>query len=131
MMRMNERQLRERLRSVLSNITQEKTEEAIALVLSIGITEAKSLAPMEYGTLINSAFRRIIPKGRSVIGVAGFAVHYAIYLHESETWNNKPPEDKDGPAWNPRGEPKFLEKGFTSDKQIRLMRRSLSTVYRS
>jgi hypothetical protein len=131
MARITAQQLQRQLNDMLRNATGRQTEAAVAKVLSIGITGAKELAPMEYGTLINSAFRRIYPEGRDIVGIAGFAVSYAFHLHEITTWNNRAPEDKEGTAWNPNGEPKFLEKGFTSSGQLTLMHRALRSSYRT
>ena len=94
-----------------------KTRSALAAVLSAGMTNAKENAPLEYGTLINSAFRRIDgSKEVGWSGVCGFAVSYAYYLHGDQSytplWKPKPPEDKDGPGWNPFSTPRFLELGF-------------------
>jgi len=130
MARITQAQLSARLNEMIRQASGQKTEAAIAKVLSIGMTGAKELAPMEYGTLMNSAFRRIYPSGRDIVGIAGFAVAYAFHLHENMTWNNVAPEDKDGPAWNPEGSPKFLERGFTDDSQKALMLRAIATTYR-
>jgi len=130
MARITQRQLEDRLNRIINQAEGSRKRAAIAKVLSIGITGAKMLAPMEYGTLINSAFRRIYPEGRDIVGVAGFAVSYAFYLHESMTWNNVAPEDKDGPAWNIEGSPKFLERGFTDESQKVLMLRAIASSYR-
>lgn len=107
-----------------------KTESAMALVLSIGITGAKELAPLEYGTLMNSAYRRINPTPTGIQGVAGFVVNYAYWLHERTNWSPRPPSKKAGPAWNPDAEPKFLEKGFTSPEQTQMMKIALVAEYR-
>lgn len=123
-------QLQARITQMIMQISNQKTEAAITKVLSIGMTGAKQLAPMEYGTLMNSAFRRIYPEGHNLVGIAGFAVSYALYLHENMTWNNVAPEDKEGPAWNQDGSPKFLERGFTDESQKRLMRRAILRSYR-
>lgn len=121
---------------VVGRMTGPKTEAAMAKVLSIGITGAKELAPLEYGTLMNSAFRRIEKTPTGILGVAGFAggmtqdgFNYAYYLHENTNWSPRRPENKKGPAWNPDAEPKFLEKGFISPQQMTLIQQAIRSSY--
>jgi len=116
--------------ALVGKMTGPKTESAMAKILSIGITGAKELAPLEYGTLMNSAFRRIEKTGAGIRGVAGFTVYYAYYLHEKLNWKPLRPEFKKGPGWNADAEPKFLEKGFTSQSQIKLMQTALGDEYK-
>jgi hypothetical protein len=114
-----------------------RTESAMAKVLSIGITRAKELAPLEYGTLMNSAFRRIDKSPNGIIGVAGFAggvtkggFNYALYLHEHKNWSPMPPDKKTGPGWNPQATPKFLERGFTDSDQRAMMQKAIGSAYK-
>lgn len=123
--------LKNKYAAFVGKMTGPKTEAALAKVLSIGVTGAKELAPLEYGTLINSAFRRIYPAGNNKLrGVAGFTVYYAYYLHEKTNWRPRPPSKKSGPAWNPGATPKFLEIGFTSSEQRELMQKALGDTYK-
>lgn len=114
---------------VVGRMAGPKTEAAMAKVLSIGITGAKELAPLEYGTLMNSAYRRIEKTPTGIRGVAGFTVNYAVYLHEKTNWKPRPPDMKKGPAWNPDAEPKFLEKGFISPQQMTLIQQAIRSSY--
>ena len=114
-----------------------KTESAMALVLSIGMTGAKELAPLEYGTLMNSAFRRIDKVEKGIRGVAGFTggvskkgFNYALYLHENRNWSPRPPDKKAGPAYNPNAKPKYLERGFTDSSQRALMQKAIGISYK-
>ena len=52
-------QLKQKYAKFVGSMTGPTTKAAMAKVLSIGMTAAKELTPMEYGTLINSSFRRI------------------------------------------------------------------------
>lgn len=111
-------QLKRKYAAYVGRMTGPRTEEAMTLVLSIGIGYAKEYAPLEYGTLINSAFRRIEKKPFGGFrGIAGFAVNHAVYLNGDAThtplWKPRPPEDKSGPGWNPFATPRFLDLGFT------------------
>lgn len=123
-------QLKQKYSVFVGGMAGPKTQSAMAKILSIGVTGAKELAPLEYGTLMNSAFRRIEKTGAGIRGVAGFTVFYAYYLHEKLNWKPLRPEFKKGPGWNAEAEPKFLEKGFTSPSQIKLMQIALGDEYK-
>jgi len=111
------KQLTQKYAVFVGGMTGPTTKAVLAKVLSAGMTNAKENAPMEYGTLINSAFRRI--EGSQKLGwrgIAGFTASYAYYLHGDQTytplWKPVAPENKEGPAWNPFATPRFLELGF-------------------
>ncbi len=127
--------LRRRYATAIGRITGPRTRSTIAKVLSAGMTNAKENAPMEYGTLINSAFRRVVGSNQmGWKGVCGFTVAYAYYLHGDDTytpsWSPRAPEDKEGPAWNPFATPKFLELGFVGPLAIDETERIIQQGYR-
>lgn len=122
--------LKAKYSAFVGRMTGPRTDSAMSKVLSIGITGAKELTPLEYGTLMNSAFRRIEKTGATFRGIAGYTVNYAVYLHNRTDWNPRPPALKSGPAWNPNATPKFLERGFTDPDQLQLMRTAIATEYR-
>ena len=131
------KQLKQKYSTFVGKMTGPRTESAMTLVLSIGMTGAKELAPMEYGALINSAFRRIDKTKSGMIGVAGFAggmtkkgFNYALFLHETTKWNPRPPSEKLGPAWNPDATPKYLERGFTDKDQQSMMKKAIKGSYK-
>ena len=101
----------------VGEITGPRTSAGIAKVMAVGMSYAKEYAPIEYGTLINSAFRRIDNVGGEPVGTCGFMANYAIYLNGTANytpiWKPRAPEDKEGPAWNPFATPRFLDLGFT------------------
>ena len=123
-------QLKQKYSVFVGSMTGPKTESAMAKVLSIGITGAKELAPLEYGTLMNSAFRRIEKTNTGIRGVAGFTVYYAYYLHERLDWKPRPVAMKSGPGANMNAEPKFLQKGFTNPDQKALMQKAIGRTYK-
>ena len=101
----------------VGGMTGPKTKAVLAKVLSAGMTNAKNNAPLEYGTLIDSAFRRI--EGDKTLGwrgICGFTEAYALYLNGDSTytplWKPVAPENKEGPGWNPFATPRFLDLGF-------------------
>ena len=131
------KQLTQKYAVFVGGMTGPKTESAMAKVLSIGVTGAKELAPLEYGSLMNSAFRRIDRSETGVRGVAGFTggvsktgFNYALYLHENKNWNPRPPDKKAGPAYNPNAKPKYLDRGFTDSGQKALMQRAIGSSYK-
>ncbi|AZU97933.1 hypothetical protein [Vibrio phage LP.1] len=124
------RHVKQEYAEFVGRMTGPRTKAAIAKVLSIGMTGAKQYAPLEYGTLMNSAFRRIEGSRMNWRGIAGFTVYYSFYLHQRMDWNPRPPDKKAGPAWNPNARPKFLELGFTAPDQITLMQKALGEEYR-
>lgn len=125
------KQLKQNYNKFVGRMTGPKTKSAMAKVLSIGMTGAKELAPLEYGTLINSAFRRIESSDKTgVRGVAGFTAAYSIYLHQKRDWKPRPVAMKQGPAWNPDATPKFLERGFTDKDQVAKMQKVIGKEYK-
>ena len=119
----------------IGGMTGPKTKAALAKVISAGMTNAKENAPLEYGTLINSAFRRIEGNKRDGwVGRCGFTVYYALYLHGTEKytplWKPRPPEDKDGPGWNPFATPRFLELGFIGPLAVEEIQRIIKDSYK-
>jgi hypothetical protein len=131
------KQLKQKYAVFVGRMTGPKTESAMAKVLSIGMTGAKELAPLEYGTLMNSAFRRIEYTPTGIKGIAGFSggmakdgFNYALYLHQNLDWKPRPPALKSGPGWNQNAKPKFLERGFTDPIQISLMQKAIGSSYK-
>lgn len=111
------KQLKQKYSVFVGQMTGPRTKAAMVKVLSAGMTNAKENAPLEYGTLINSAFRRVEGSNQmGWVGVCGFAVSYAYYLHGDQSytplWKPVAPEDKEGPGYNPFAVPRFLELGF-------------------
>jgi len=130
-------QLKSKYATMIGEMTGPRTESAMAKVLSIGMTGAKERAPMEYGTLMNSAFRRIEKTGAGIRGLAGFSggvsadgFNYALYLHHSNKWRPRPVGMKVGPSWNPNATFKYLERGFTDKDQRSMMNIAIGGSYK-
>lgn len=130
-------QLKRKYSVFVGKMAGPKTESAMAKVLSIGMTGAKELTPREYGTLMDSAFRRIDKTPAGIMGVAGFSggmtkkgFNYALYLHQNTNWSPRPVNMKKGPSWNPNASPKFLERGFTDPEQKALMQKAIGSTYK-
>ena len=130
-------QLKAKYKATVTKMAGPKAESAMAKILSIGMTGAKELTPMEYGNLMNSAFRRVERHPTEVVGLMGYTggmtakgFNYGYHLHETTNWKPRPVGMKDGPAWNPRATPKFLERGLTDPDQKALIMRALRSEYK-
>lgn len=89
-------------------------------VVSIAKVESMKLAPLEYGTLRNSQYGRVVNEGGKIVGKMGFMANYANYLNGVEgqplpNWSPRRIEDKKGPATNMNAVPGFITLGFESD----------------
>jgi hypothetical protein len=131
------KQLKGKYATFVGKMTGPKTKSAMAKVLSVGVTGAKQNAPMEYGTFIESAFRRIEKGPNGIRGIAGFSggmsktgFNFGLFLHETTNWSPRAPSQKKGPSWNPNATPKFLERGFTDKDQLVMMQRSIGDTYK-
>ena len=101
----------------VENVRGPLTRKVVTKITIEGAKFAKEITPREYGTLINSQFRRTERIGtNNWQGIVGYAQDYAVYLHGTEKytplWNPVPPDEKEGPAWNYLAVPRFLELGF-------------------
>lgn len=105
-------QVKANYKRTFKDITEKKAPQFIAAVMSIGENHSKELAPLEYGTLVNSITNDITIKESRVTGVLAYNTLYAVILENKPGWKPRPPDMKAGPAWNPRAEPHFLRKGF-------------------
>lgn len=98
---------------------QRKAGRAVYAALTIGASEAAAMTPQHTSDLINSRYSDLEAQGSKIMGRTGYTAEYAMYVHEAKgtllgTNTPRPPEDgiAQGNYWDPRGEPKFLEKGF-------------------
>ena len=128
-------QLKQKYTAYVGRMTGAKTKACMTKVLSAGMTNAIEWTPEEYGTLINSKFRRI--EGSKKIGwtgICGFTAAYAYYLHGTETytplWKPVAPENKEGPSWNPFAVPRFLELGFIGPLAMPQIERIIQESYK-
>jgi hypothetical protein len=99
---------------IFKDINEKKAPQFVGAVLSIGLTHSKELAPLEFGTLVNSSVMDVDVnsfKGE-VSGSVRYLANYAAALEFRTDWKPRPISEKAGPAWNPDAEPHFLRKGF-------------------
>ena len=96
---------------------QRKAGRAVYAALTLGASEAAALTPQHTGNLINSRYSELEANGSKIMGRTGYTAEYAKWVHEAKgTLDGKPRPFENGKPqgsyWDPRGEPKFLEKGF-------------------
>jgi len=106
--------VRRKMGRIFKDINEKKAPQFVNQVLSIGLLHSKELAPLEFGTLVNSAFMDVDVnsfKGE-VTGSVKYVTNYAAALEFRTDWKPRPINEKAGPAWNPNAEPHFLKKGF-------------------
>ncbi|AUR95665.1 neck protein [Vibrio phage 1.210.O._10N.222.52.C2] len=112
-------QARGRFKSIMSGISDKKAKAALTKAIIYGAGASKEIAPKEFGNLINSQFRKIEKTATGYRGIVGYAVSYAAALEDPKPggkldgWQPRPPEQKDGNAWNPIASQGFLRLGFT------------------
>lgn len=99
---------------VFADIREKKAVQFITAVNSIGAAASKELAPMEYGTLVNSQMQNVDVTGSKVTGTVSFNTFYAAFLEFNPKWRPVPINIKAGPATNMSAKPHFLRLGFES-----------------
>ena len=114
------KEARQKLKSVITEISGEKSEKAVVSALIVGGGAALLMAPIATGDLVNSLFRSVKKNGDTVTGEVGFSVLYAAAVHDApgtlKGTNTPRHPATDGNVWDPDAEPGFLVKGFEQHK---------------
>ena len=110
------REAQANLERLIGDIQGRKAVRAIQSALLLIGQEAAIRTPVATSTLINSQFRELSVMGSRLVGKIGYSANYAAAVHAaSGKLKGQPRPIKDGVAqgnyWDPRGEPRFLEKG--------------------
>ena len=101
-------------KALLSNI-EKKARATVHVVLAGARARSDEKAPLEYGTLVNSAFTEVKVNGHRVQGTFGYMTEYAAFLNNTTNWKPRPINMKKGPATNMNATPHFLDyHGFES-----------------
>lgn len=118
------------LKFQLTDVVETKSKAALHAVLSQGAAYAATITPVDTSTLINSQTSPDIKVGTDgVTGSIGYTANYAKFAHDAKgALKGKSRPGNKGQYWAPRGEPKFLEKGF--DRVIKDIPKILKEVYR-
>jgi len=115
------KEVREKLRKELANISGNLTERALLEVLITASGFAATMTPIDTGNLIGSQFRRVETSGTKVTGTMGYTAAYAAAVHDKKgtLLGTKTPRSKSdksrGNVWDPGAEPEFLRKAFEDD----------------
>lgn len=102
------RAIQQNAKRVIKDKIPHNIERALTSVGVVVANKALEYTPLEYGILQNSQYQtlQVAPNGYSVS--VGYTANYAGALHDRTDWNPRPPDQKQGPAWNPNAKPKFL-----------------------
>jgi|GEM_PF-5122179 len=108
-------QIKARMKSFVSDVTNNKSLQFINAVGAQAGILSKEKAPIEFGTLQNSQMFDVVKNATGVKGTLSYNTMYASILNDGiYKWKPRAPANKKGPAWNPNATPHFLEYGFES-----------------
>lgn len=112
------KEVRQRLKKELANISGTLPEKTLLEVLIVASGFAATMTPIDTSNLINSQFRRVETSGTRVKGIMGYTAAYAAAVHDKPgtlLGTNTPRSKSDpsrGNVWDPDAEPEFLRKAF-------------------
>ena len=121
--------VRRRIRQILRNVEERRAPQFINAVLSIGLNHSKELAPLEFSTLVNSAFTNVGVGRNGPSGTLTYNTNYAAALEFREDWQPRPISEKAGPSTNMDAEPHYLQKGF-EDPESQTAIRQAERIFR-
>ena len=111
-------QLKRRMHTVLTKTIPQKAEKAVFAAITTGGAIANPYAPVEYGFLRGSQYRKIQLSGTAYIGAVGYTAEYAAAVHDAKgTLKGKPRPSGRGTHWSPNAKPKFLSSAFDDNRQ--------------
>lgn len=111
-------QLKRRMNTVLTKTIPQKAEKAVFAAITTGGAIANTYAPVEYGFLRGSQYRKIQLSGTTYIGAVGHTAEYAAAVHEAKgTLKGQPRPSGRGNYWDPDAKPKFLSGAFDDNRQ--------------
>lgn len=106
-------QLKRRMHMTLARVIPQKAEKAAMAAAVTGAAMANTYAPVEYGFLRGSQYRKIQVRGTAYVGAVGYTAEYAAAVHDAKgTLKGQPRPSGRGNYWDPDAEPGFLTKGF-------------------
>lgn len=110
-------QVKRNYRALMDQVSGNRTETAVAAILSQGGAMAATMTPVDAGTLINSHFVDVQGGKQRTVGRTGYTASYAGAVHAAPgTLAGEARPGNRGNYWDPGGEPGFLEKGFEEIK---------------
>ncbi|WP_337047103.1 HK97 gp10 family phage protein [Serratia liquefaciens] len=134
-------QAQQEMEKMLNDVQGRKAVRAVTSALLIIGVESAVMVPMDTGTLVNSQYRDVTISGSRVLGKVGYSANYALFVHNASgklkgkprahfgrTANHSefgPMQSTEfgggtlkGNYWDPRGEPKFLDKAVSQTKDL-------------
>lgn len=106
-------QLKRRMHMTLTRVIPQKAEKAAMAAAVTGAAMANTYAPVEYGFLRGSQYRKIQTRGTAYVGAVGYTAEYAAAAHDAKgTLKGQPRPSGRGTYWSPDAEPGFLTKAF-------------------
>lgn len=116
--------VRKKMRRVFKDINQKKAVQFVNAVISIGASQSKQWAPVEFSNLINSQISNVTQTADLVTGTLSYNTSYAAALEFGKKWKPRPPSEKAGPAWNPNATPGYLRRGFEDPESRSLIKQA-------
>lgn len=113
-----EEQIKKKLQEILRHAIGPQTSKALMLMMIDGGGYAALKTPIDTSNLINSQFRRVVPREGGQYGYMGYTAAYAAAVHDKNatTLGKRVLRDKSDPSrgytWDQDGEPGFLKNGF-------------------
>lgn len=101
-------------RALLARV-ERQAKLTVNIILAGARARSDEKAPIEYSTLVNSAFTEVKVNGYQVQGTFGYMTDYAAFLNNTTGWRPRPINIKKGPAANMNATHHFLDyHGFES-----------------
>jgi hypothetical protein len=113
-----EDQIQRKIHAMLAEFAGPKTTKAIQVMLIDAAGYAATMTPIDTSNLINSQFRRVVPREGGQYGYLGYTAAYAAAVHDKKgtTLGKGVARDRNDPSrgnfWDPDAEPEFLKKAF-------------------
>lgn len=106
-------QLKRRMHMTLTRVIPQKAEKAAMVAAVTGAAMANTYAPVEYGFLRGSQYRKLLIEGSQYVGAVGYTAAYAASVHNAEgTLEGQPRPSGRGNYWDPDARPGFLTIAF-------------------
>lgn len=124
-------QAKKHLNDIINDVQGRKVVRALQSAMLLIGARAAYYTPIDTSTLLNSQFREINANGLIITGRIGYSANYAAYVHEMPGKLKGQPRahfgttragtqfgggTEKGNYWDPHGEPQFLTKGATEER---------------
>ncbi len=126
--------VRANYRKKIEEINSKRVKAAVTKIIVGASGRAKEKTPVEHSKLINGQFHRVEKTSTGWRGTVGYIEDYAGLLNNPvagsklDGWQPKPPDKKEGSAWNPNSHQGFLTLAFTSPESKKLIMEILKGI---